>query len=86
MDEDSQENRLFAAFERHDEFVAAQNTLLAADLFVEPSREEEDVELHCSRKLIVIVSHPLYPGLMYLDMVEKVWRIPRAIVSIGPVP
>ncbi|KAG1906602.1 tubulin folding cofactor D C terminal-domain-containing protein [Suillus fuscotomentosus] len=54
MDEDSQENRLFSAFERHDEFVAAQNTLLAADLFVEPSREEEDVELHCSRKLIVI--------------------------------
>ncbi|KAG2047927.1 ARM repeat-containing protein [Suillus hirtellus] len=54
MDEDSQENRLFAAFERHDEFIAAQNTLLAADLFVEPNREEEDVELHCSRKLIMI--------------------------------
>ncbi|KAG1885037.1 TBCD protein [Suillus subluteus] len=54
MDEDSQETRLFAAFERHDEFVAAQNTLLAVDLFAEPSRGEEDVELDCSRKLIMI--------------------------------
>ncbi|KAG2155948.1 tubulin folding cofactor D C terminal-domain-containing protein [Suillus bovinus] len=54
MDEDSQETRLFAAFERHDEFVAAQNTLLAVDLFVEPSREEEDVELGCNQKLIMI--------------------------------
>ncbi|KAG2361705.1 TBCD protein [Suillus spraguei] len=54
MDEDSQETRLFAAFERHDEFVAAQNTLLAVDLFAEPSRGEEDVELNCSRKLIMI--------------------------------
>ncbi|KAG2129100.1 TBCD protein [Suillus clintonianus] len=54
MDEDSQETRLFAAFERRDEFVAAQNTLLAVDLFVEPSREEEDVELDCSRKLMMI--------------------------------
>ncbi|KAG1772386.1 TBCD protein [Suillus occidentalis] len=54
MDEDSQETRLFAVFERHDEFVAAQNTLLAVDLFVEPNREEEDVELDCNRKLIMI--------------------------------
>ncbi|KAG1872410.1 tubulin folding cofactor D C terminal-domain-containing protein [Suillus subalutaceus] len=54
MDEDSQETRLFAAFERHDEFVAAQNILLAVDLFAEPSRGEEDVELDCSRKLIMI--------------------------------
>lgn len=54
MDEDSQETRLFAAFERHDEFVAAQNTLLAVDLFAEPSRGEEDMELDCSRKLIMI--------------------------------
>ncbi|KAG1751240.1 TBCD protein [Suillus lakei] len=54
MDEDSEETRLFAAFERHNEFVAAQSTLLAVDLFVEPSREEEDVELECSRKLMMI--------------------------------
>jgi hypothetical protein len=86
MDEDSQETRLFAAFERHDEFVAAQNTLLAVDSFAEPSRGEEDMELDCSRKLIMIVSHPSCPGLTYLDVVEKVWRIPRAIVFVGPVP
>jgi hypothetical protein len=86
MDEDSQETRLFAVFERHDEFVAAQNTLLAVDLFGEPNREEEDVELDCSRKLIMIVSHLLYLGLTFLDVVEKVWRVPRTIVSVGPVP
>lgn len=86
MDEDSQETRLFAVFERHDEFVAAQNTLLAVDLFGEPNREEEDVELDCSRKLIMIVSHLLYPGLTFLDVIEKVWRVPRTIVSVGPVP
>ncbi|KAG0693184.1 ARM repeat-containing protein [Suillus ampliporus] len=54
MDEDTQETRLFAAFERHDEFVAAQNTLLAVDLFAEPTREEEDAENECNRKLMMI--------------------------------
>ena len=55
MDEDTHDTRLFAAFERHDEFVAAQNTLLAVDLFAEPSREEQDAEYGCSLKLMLIV-------------------------------
>ncbi|OAX38758.1 ARM repeat-containing protein [Rhizopogon vinicolor AM-OR11-026] len=54
MDEDTHDTRLFAAFERHDEFVAAQNTLLAVDLFAEPNREEQDAEIECSRKLTMV--------------------------------
>ncbi|OJA17158.1 hypothetical protein AZE42_00195 [Rhizopogon vesiculosus] len=54
MDEDTHDTRLFAAFERHDEFVAAQNTLLAVDLFAEPNREEQDAEIECSRKLMMV--------------------------------
>lgn len=56
MDEDTHDTRLFTVFERHDEFVEAQNTLLAADLFAQPSREERDAEIECSQKLKMIVS------------------------------
>lgn len=85
MYEDAHDTRLFAAFERHDEFVAAQNTLLAVDLFAEPSREEQDEEIECSRKLLLIVSHPLYPLLTDLDLVKQVWGVSRTVVSVGPV-
>lgn len=71
MDEDTHDTRLFAVFERHDEFVEAQNTLLAADLFAEPSREEQDAEIEYSRKLMMIVSRPSFPWLTCLDWVNK---------------
>jgi len=70
MDEDTHDTRLFAAFERHDEFVAAQNTLLAVDLFVEPAREEQDEEIECSRKLMMIVSRLSSPLLANLNRIK----------------
>jgi hypothetical protein len=85
MDEDTHDTRLFAAFERHDEFVAAQNILLAVDLFAEPSREEQDAEYECSLKLALIVSRLSYLWLIFLDWIKKVWRISRTVVSVGPV-
>ncbi|KIJ17787.1 hypothetical protein PAXINDRAFT_167765 [Paxillus involutus ATCC 200175] len=44
MADDLDEAKLFASFERHDEFVSLQNALLAVDLSVEPTREDSSAE------------------------------------------
>lgn len=54
-DELTDEGKLFASFERHDEFVSLQNTLLAFDLTAEPTREENSVESGVLRRLNLIV-------------------------------
>jgi hypothetical protein len=54
-DEPTDEGKLFASFERHDEFVSLQNTLLAFDLTTEPTREENGAELDVVRRLSLIV-------------------------------
>lgn len=52
---DEDEGKLFASFERRDEFVSLQNTLLAFDLTAEPSREENGAEFDVLRRLSLIV-------------------------------
>ena len=54
-DEPTDEGKLFASFERRDEFVSLQNTLLALDLATEPTREENSTESDVLRKLSMIV-------------------------------
>ncbi|KIK93339.1 hypothetical protein PAXRUDRAFT_145292 [Paxillus rubicundulus Ve08.2h10] len=55
MADDPDEAKLFASFERHDEFVSLQNTLLAVDLFVEPTREDSSAEYDLLRRLGMIL-------------------------------
>jgi len=54
-DEPTDEGKLFASFERRDEFVSLQNTLLAFDLTTEPTREEGSTESGVLRRLSLIV-------------------------------
>ncbi|KAH7921320.1 ARM repeat-containing protein [Leucogyrophana mollusca] len=44
MEEDITERKLYATFERHDEFLSLQHTLLAVDLAVDPAIEEDRIE------------------------------------------
>lgn len=55
MDDDVTEAKQFASFERYDEFVSAQNALLAMDLASEPSHDDNGKEIELLRKLILIV-------------------------------
>lgn len=43
------------SFERYDEFVSLQNTLLAVDLTAEPTLEENGAEFDVLRRLDLIV-------------------------------
>lgn len=54
-DEPTDEGKLFASFERRDEFVSLQNTLLAFDLTAEPTYEENSAEFDILRRLSLIV-------------------------------
>lgn len=45
-------------FERHDEFVEAQTSLINLDLFVQPTPEEDTGEEQLLQKLTVIVCTP----------------------------
>ncbi|KAH7885271.1 tubulin folding cofactor D C terminal-domain-containing protein [Phlebopus sp. FC_14] len=56
MDEELVEERFLASFERYDEFFSLQSTLLAADLFVQPSREDDIAESGVLRKLSLILA------------------------------
>lgn len=49
------EGKLFASFERRDEFVSLQNTFLAFDLTAEPTREENNTESGVLWRLSLIV-------------------------------
>lgn len=53
MDEDDE--RVLAAFEKHDEFVRIQNSLLTCDLFEEPTKEQNSTEIGQLRRLTGIV-------------------------------
>lgn len=55
MDEEVNEKKLFARFEKHGEFIAAQQALLALDLREKPSFDEENKEVQLLNKLIIIV-------------------------------
>lgn len=55
LDESTDEGKLFASFERRDEFVSLQNTLLAVNLTVEPTVEESRAEFDVLRRLRLIV-------------------------------
>jgi hypothetical protein len=55
MADDLDEAKLFASFERHDEFVSLQNALLAVDLSVEPTREDSSAEYDLLRRIGMLV-------------------------------
>lgn len=52
-----EKDRSYATFERHDEYVQIQNTLVNQDLFVEPDTELDKKEVLLVSKLSVIVRH-----------------------------
>lgn len=54
-DEPTDEGKLFASFERREEFVSLQNTLLAVDFTAEPTLEENTAESDVLRRLGLIV-------------------------------
>lgn len=54
-DEPTDEEKLFASFERRDEFVSLQNALLAFDLTAEPTPQENSAEFDILRRLSLIV-------------------------------
>lgn len=54
-DEPTPEGKRFATFERRDEFVSLQNTLLAYNLTTEPTREENSTEFDVLRRLSMMV-------------------------------
>lgn len=86
MDEDLPEIRLFASFERHDEFLALQNALLAVDLTVEPSRDENSAESELLRKLSLIVGGliDVFHGVIVIECLTA-RGIPRTVLSARPV-
>jgi hypothetical protein len=55
MEAELAEAKLYATFEKHDEFQQIQNTLLDVDLATEPSLEEEKRESTLLRNLSDIV-------------------------------
>lgn len=50
-----EQDRLYATFERHDEYVEIQNTLINHDLFDDPDTELDKKEVLLVHKLAVIV-------------------------------
>ena len=83
MEEGQSERKLYATFERHDEFVALQNSLLRScdeDSSLD-SREQWDLV----RKLSLIVREHLFCCLQALTL--RVARfIPRTSLSTRPIP
>jgi tubulin-specific chaperone D len=55
MEEELTEGRLFATFEKHEEFLAAQELFLSVDLETEPNAEEDKTEERLLAKLTSIV-------------------------------
>jgi hypothetical protein len=52
----SKEEKLYAKFEKHDDFVAFQNSLINLDLYEEPDRDIDGKEFLSLQKVNVIVS------------------------------
>jgi len=52
------EERLYVNFERHDDFVAYQHSLIDLDLYDEPDRDLDSKEILVLQKLNSIVSIP----------------------------
>jgi len=50
------EERLFVNFERHDDFIAYQHSLIDLDLYDEPDRDLDSKEILVLQKLNSIVS------------------------------
>lgn len=64
MEEEITEGKLFATFDRYEEFLSIQKALLAVDPVAEPSRDDDVHESNLFGKLCNIVStvvlnHPL---------------------------
>lgn len=56
MEEEVTEGKLFATFEKFDDFLRLQQALLAADIAVEPDQNEDREESDVFKKLCQIVS------------------------------
>lgn len=63
MEEEPTEGRLFATFEKHEEFITTQELLLSVDLETEPSAEEDKHEAQLLGKLTNIVRVILFTSL-----------------------
>lgn len=61
MDDEVNEGKLFATFEKHAEFLSAQELFLSLDFDVEPTPEEDKKEDHLFRKLSDIVGLSVSP-------------------------
>jgi tubulin-specific chaperone D len=72
MDEEPTEGRLLANFEKHDEFLVAQQLLLSVDLATEPSFEEDKRETELLGKLTNIVGRDWFTLLLVIVDVTTV--------------
>ncbi|OCH86383.1 TBCD protein [Obba rivulosa] len=54
--EDDEDGKLFASFEKHQEFSDLQRSLLSLDFFSEPSAEEDRTEALTVQNLVIILS------------------------------
>ena len=64
MEEEVTESKLFGTFEKYDEFLSIQKTLLAVDLAAEPESDDEVQESDLFRRLSNIVSSPVFRYLV----------------------
>lgn len=67
MEEEVTEGKLFATFEKLDEFLSLQQTLLAVDLNGEPDRDENIKEWALYRKLCDIVRNTFPSTIVVAD-------------------
>ena len=72
MDEEITEGKLFATFEKYDEFSRIQAALLAVDLAIEPTSDDDAQEADLLRKLFYIVrfGHDLSCDNIYAMLVK----------------
>lgn len=85
MEEEITEGKLFATFEKFDEFFGLQQAFLNVDLAIAANAEEDAKEFNLLWKLCHIVSNPMYiKKCRRLRNIHKAGRISRAIVSSRP--
>lgn len=82
-DEPTDEGKLFASFERRNEFVSLQSTLLASDLTVEPTREENNAESDLLRRLSLMVRMPV-DNVSLTTKHRAAGRVPGTTLPFGP--
>lgn len=85
MEDELTEGKLFATFEKYDEYVALQASFLSLDLAVKTSAEEERREILLLQNLTDIVRKSNLPATVYLHP-TLARRIPGTVISPGSFP